>query len=289
MDSFFQTQNMLKIGGRTLFESFHYGLQYSIEFIQSELHIIILLAIVISVLILKLNKELKYKIILFSVFMQILYILYIGGDFMRGRFFVSIVVVALFLFLNIDIFKNTTVLRKISFLLIFMVISYSVYHYAFNEELFIKFPGMEDERNMFKEYLGMNLNPYLNYNNNRWAIVGQKINNDNDSNKIVTIIGVNGMRGYYSNSNIILIDPIGLTDAFISRLPVIDNKRTGHFIRDIPEEYYQERLNNIQIENWNNSNYKTLNNHIKNITRSKNIFSIDRFKSMLWVWRNYGV
>lgn len=284
---FFPNTKYAKVGGRTILENFDHGLRYSIEFIQTEFHIIVILLIVIMVLIL-LNKRIEFKLILIGIFIQVFYIFYIGGDFMRGRFFDSIIVVSIFLFFNLNISEKLNNNKKLILIALFIIVSFLSYNIAFNEKLILKFPGMENERNYYKEYLALDLDPFLNYDNHPWAVDGQKIN-EKYRTKSVTIIGVNGMRGYYTTNNIIIIDPVGLTDAFISRIPVIDNTRTGHFKRDIPEEYYNERLNNIQIDHWNNTNYQILNLHIRNITQSQNLFTINRFKSMLWVWKNYGI
>jgi arabinofuranosyltransferase len=285
----FPNTKYVKAGGRAMIDNLIQGSRYILEYINTEIPIIILLLIIIFMLI-KSNLNPKFKILLASICLQVLYILYVGGDFMRGRFLVVVSIMIVFIFLNINLAKRFNINYRyfIFSTIIFSIISVSTYMLAFKEVHIIKFPGMSNERNFYKEYLALNLDPYQNYNNHPWAIAGQKINKDSIGNKIV-IIGVNGLRSYFCGRNITLIDPVGLTDAFISRLPIINSSRTGHFIKDIPDEYYKERINNSEIEVWSNKTYKELNKNINVIVRSEKLFSTERFKSMLWVWKRYGI
>ncbi len=285
----FPNTKYVKVGGRTFLDSLTHGLQYLLEYINSEGHIVILFFITIFVTS-RFTLNFKFKVLMASIFLHIFYVLSIGGDFMRGRFLVIISVVILFLFLNINLVKrlNLSYIYFIYGVIFFLMLSAMTYSHAFKETFIFQFPGITNERNFYKEYLALNLDPYKNYNNHPWAVAGQQINGESN-NKDITIIGMNGLKGYFSGRNITLIDLVGLTDAFISRLPVLNSDRTGHFTKDIPPEYLQERISNSEVKEWENNTYKELNQNINIITRSEKLFSKERFKSMLWVWIRYGI
>lgn len=285
----FPNTKYVKAGGRTLVDSIMQGSRYILEYANTEIPIIILL-IVATVIVFRRARQRKYKILIASIFLQILYILLLGGDFMRGRFLVVVSITTVFMVLNLPLVKKVNMRSSYlaSIIGVFLVLSATTYYCAFKEQYIVKFPGMENERNFYKEYLALNLDSYHNYNNHPWAVAGQEINISEGDKKTV-IIGMNGLRGYFINRNITLIDLVGLTDAFISRLPVIDSTRTGHFVKDIPPEYLEERVSGTTVAVWKNKAYKALNEHINTIIRSDKLFSVGRFKAMIWVWKNYGL
>jgi arabinofuranosyltransferase len=45
------------------------------------------------------------------------------------------------------------------------------------------------------------------------------------------------MYGYFAGPLVHIIDPLGLGDPLMARLPVKDNWRIGHFVREVPEGY----------------------------------------------------
>jgi arabinofuranosyltransferase len=283
----FPNTKYVKVGGISFIGGIRHGLKYLYEFLQSDVHVIVILVtLIICFLLSRISYKKEYFFVLVGIFLQIFYVIMVGGDFMRGRFFVSSIIAIVFLFMNVNFnFKNKYL--NVGCIIVFGLFSIFIYKRAFYEEI-VKFPGMENERNFYKEYLAMNMAPNKVYSNHPWAKAGQNLD-EKYKGQNVTIVGVNGLRGYFCKRNITLIDPVGLTDAFISRLPVIDNSRIGHFVKDIPNEYYDEKISNSKIEHWSNSDYQSLCENIKVVTQSEYLFTMKRFKSMLWVWKRYGI
>jgi hypothetical protein len=99
-----------------------------------------------------------------------------------------------------------------------------------------------------------------------------------------------GMLGYYAGSNVIVIDTLGLSDAFIARTEKLppEKQRIGHPEHNIPPEYLDERLKGIVTPMWEDQDMQELWERIKIITRGR-ILSFRRFTTMLQVWAEYGI
>lgn len=281
----FPNTKYAKIGARTLSENIKAGFNYFIDSFQSDILFFLLMFVVLIfgfTNILKNRIQLKKDFFIFimviGILFQIFYVIVLaGGDFMRGRFFISILLMTALLFSFLDLKIKST------YLPFFLVCSFLSYYIGFNEKFIIKTHGIENERNYYKKYLALNLEPYHNYTLHPWGINGQ---NFNKNDKTVPIIGVNGQRGYWIDKTK-LIDLVGLTDAFIARTPVINSNRTGHFEHNIPQEYFR-LLSGEQINFWKNKDDEEL---YKNLTIviSGEIVSKQRIKSMIYLWQRYGI
>jgi len=83
-----------------------------------------------------------------------------------------------------------------------------------------------------------------------------------------------GFFGYCSGTEKIIIDPLAITDPLLSRLPVSDRWRIGHFQRVIPDGYIETIIN--ESESLTDPKTDRLYNRIKLITQSSKIFSKER-------------
>ena len=53
------------------------------------------------------------------------------------------------------------------------------------------------------------------------------------------------MPGYYAGSDVHIVEPCALTDAFIARLPALPGGRVGHYERPLPPGYAETALNAV--------------------------------------------
>jgi arabinofuranosyltransferase len=94
----------------------------------------------------------------------------------------------------------------------------------------------------------------------------------------VAVIGATGATGYYAGTEIVLLDYFGLTDPFVAMLPSVRMNFTSHFEKELPEGYFESFLDekNTLKDQKLDEYYR----HIKLITTSKDLFTLERFKAI---------
>ena len=94
----------------------------------------------------------------------------------------------------------------------------------------------------------------------------------------VAVIGATDATGYYAGTEILLLDYFGLTDPFIVMLPSVRMNFTSHFEKELPEGYFESFLDekNTLKDKKLDEYYR----HIKFITTSKELFTLERFKAI---------
>jgi arabinofuranosyltransferase len=101
--------------------------------------------------------------------------------------------------------------------------------------------GVADERAFYYPFTGL-LRAFSQEESPSlvWAAWGRQLRNEG---RAVITYGNVGMVGYFSGPNVYLVDPAGLTDAFLARLPprAVPNWRAGHWVREIPAGYLESR------------------------------------------------
>ena len=229
------------------------------------------------------EKCLKY--LGYGIILNLLYVGYIGGDFMQGRFFSYAYMVSVILLL--------LMLTKAHFLkfrlLIFIVIcSYLVFypHTPFNSPLNyhhknIEMGGIADERGWYFDklslysYITRDREDQVFPNHNR-AIDGDKFKKS--SSKIATS-RVIGILGYHSGTEKIIIDPLALSDPLLARMAVTGQWRIGHFWRKIPAGYFESIMNGNEaiINPKINEYYRKL----KIVTQNETLFTLERLKTIM--------
>jgi arabinofuranosyltransferase len=243
-------------------QGFHY-LLYS--FYLDPLTPIVLLAGIIIPLVSK-NRALLPLTIGIACYM--IYILNIGGDFMGGRFFsapllCSAIVISKTNFKSFR-FRHT----QIALILIVIMLGllspkptiFSTANYGLGPKIFKAFRfgpyivnmyhGITDQRMWFYYFTGLLSNVS---ERQLYEFPGiQDAQKLKESGKRVVIRDVIGMIGFYSGSNIHIIDPRALSDPLLSKLPSTEYWRgghkprpgekkwiIGHFMRKIPIGYLE--------------------------------------------------
>jgi arabinofuranosyltransferase len=199
--------------------------------------VIILIVLVISFL----GKDIKDKLAAGGIGLYLLYVLRVGGDFMSGRFFTGVYLVAVLLLI-----KNLQRSRMVAWLSLFFILM-----------LLIK-PGSSIKTSYDFSYLGVDQSKYGYINDEKgyhfeaaslidcfrdkdhllwpahgWVRDGLKM-------RLITqpgvlIIGSSGYYGYFCGPLHYIIDRYGLTNALLARIPA--QGCIGHFARQVPAGY----------------------------------------------------
>ncbi len=236
-------------------EYFVRGIEYVFALIQDPITIFILLS-GISVSILCRNKFLISIVI--GQFLYLLYIIYIGGDFMQGRYFAILTLLSIGeLIIGFPAIKKISIDVKNIILvlsLILMLAGNFIMDFPFNyntnytlrEPLFKNVH--EREFNMITDERG---NHYLRtglFSSTRsmWPEIVEYPNQAPQKYKIVC-----GWLGKFSIGikDTYLIDACGLSDPLLSRVPAIkiSDWVIGHQIRKIPTDYGEFLVKNIDL------------------------------------------
>ncbi len=280
-------------------ELFSQGLYYFINSIKFDPATLLFILSGIILVFIK-REKLRYPLITGAI-LYLLYIIYIGGDFMSGRFFslplITIMMVALSdLAIKKDILKYS--LLAFIFLLMFFSPGSSVMsdiNYSDKGANFVEEKGISDERGFYFK------------NANLWnALRGEKMPNHpnmnsarnvNSINEKIFLAGAIGFFGYYAGPSVYVIDVYALADPLLAKYHVVkydpifgaayekmykrkspQTWRIGHFLRPLPPGYTLSILKDEAL--IDDPKFNELYKNIRLITRS-DIFSAERF-SAIW-------
>jgi len=205
-----------------------------------------LISIFLAIILVLRHRQRKLSVFIGSIILYLGYILVIGGDFMSGRFFSPIILIAAILISRISIAKKwyeygALIVFTLSLGLINSTsplrtpLSYG----EGNVKDYIYSTGIANERAVYFQNMGLLSTgreypfPGSGYSGKNWIYVAEK--------RKVKLIGALGVDGYFYGPNIHLIDINSLADPLMSRLPLydIDNWRIGHFPHQLPEGYLE--------------------------------------------------
>jgi arabinofuranosyltransferase len=216
----------------------------------------------------------------------LLYIIKIGGDFMSGRFLAAPFLVAACLLadkLEVDVSKKSMILAPVAILIGLMGTHPPLWpapDYVLDQQKVIGDDGIADERKYYFAGTGlMRANALESYPDHGWAHEGRALRKQGEAN--IVVHGNIGFRGYFAGPKTHYVDPLGLTDPLLARLPAMhrSNWRIGHFERHIPHGYIktletdENKISNREISAY----YK----HIARITRGQ-LWSSARWRS-IWL------
>lgn len=223
-----------------------------------------------------------FKYFLLGVFLNLLYVVNVGGDFMQGRFLsysylLSLIILMVF-FKNYNYQKYGVFLTGTIFLYLFLYPNtpfLSPVNYSRDNIV----NGIADERGYYFEKLS--LVSYVTRNKNfvfpthDWSLSGAFLKQTNVKIHVEKHIG---FFGYQAGTKKIILDVYALTEPLLARMPVTGERRIGHFMRGIPKGYIESLLYNTEVIHDKNINnyYKKL----KLITQSDDLFSSERMKTI---------
>ncbi|HPW59038.1 MAG TPA: hypothetical protein PLK58_10370 [Candidatus Rifleibacterium sp.] len=221
--------------------------------------------------------------------LYLLYILWAGGDFMRGRFFSVPFLVALILFVESGVIERLFAARAalarvvpvvlLAYLLLFP-------HTPINTWLgfqdFSVNNGIADERGYYFDvcslYAYLHSGPGEIFPDFEWSQIGRQIAEngvgylEND---------FNGMLGFWAGVKPIIVDRLALTDPFLARQPVSAQTawRVGHYKRAVPAEYRSSLENGRNM--FSDTATAALYDKILLATREPQIFSFKRLLAIV--------
>ncbi len=181
----------------------------------------------------------------FGISLYLCYILYIGGDFMSGRYFslpliVAVILLSSFELNSLKVFSASLALILVIGLLPFVTTIERRPNYGKNREnnlVFFDAHKIADERHVYAERTGLltaiqGNSPKVVYSQEEWRHTFEYP-------REVHIVGAMGINGYRDGPNIHVIDKNGLADPLMAHMPLedIQNWRIGHFHHIIPAGY----------------------------------------------------
>lgn len=267
------------------------GIWYGIFTLLNDLLVIVVPAVFLLFSVLM--KKAKYLYLAAGVLLYVLYVVYIGGDFMMGRHFTVVFLISV-CGLNALFNRESDSLAKIrkyqtAFGII--VVAGIVYtntfaavigsQYLFGHEIG---SSISDEREVYQRTTGL-------FNNIRSLLASGELSiwdtwnyQSTDEIRELGLIGnitdnSPGILVYY-NSDLYLNDTYGLGDPFLSKLPAIkdENWRVGHMKRALPEGYRETiQFGENVIENEDLARYYDV---IRLITRG-DLFDQGRIQAVI--------
>jgi arabinofuranosyltransferase len=192
------------------------------------------------------NKNARHKVILMGVLLYLLYTIYIGGDFMSGRYFSTPLLACVALLSTMD-FKSPKIYGLLLGLVLLIGIA-PIYLVTernpsfgagddVDRSIFVDEYKISDERLVytglgFFERLKKNDAPSTGYARNNWVYLP-------DQPVRVKVVGPLGMNSMTMGPNFHMIDMNSLADPLMTRMPLYDVEvwRIGHFRHVIPKGY----------------------------------------------------
>jgi len=204
------------------------------------------------------SRNIRRISVAIGITLYLLYILYIGGDFMSGRYFslpliVAVALLSSFELKSLTVFGGSLVVILAVGLLPFVTTIERRPSYGQNREndnVFFDTHRIADERLVYKDRTGLLIairgdSPKVVYSQETW-------NYTPGFPREVHLVGAMGLNAYRDGPNIHVIDRNGLADPLIARMPLedIQNWRIGHFHHIIPAGYKEtlsSGTNKIQV------------------------------------------
>lgn len=180
------------------------------------------------------HRNLVSRLISAGILLNIMYLFWMGADYMYGRFLSNIFICATTcLYINHKI-NYSHIIAGILF--IFVLYNSQDWSVDFSNP-YISPDGLADERGFYYTTNGLmprllNKNQSI-YERYRWM---KDLKSPKPSNMVIQ--SNIGMYGYYAPRNLHIVDPLTLSDLFLAQHPMRSGRwRIGHHERHIPYEY----------------------------------------------------
>lgn len=176
------------------------------------------------------------------------YVVYVGGDFMCGRFVSVPFLAAVVLFAGAPMRMMHAAFALLTVTLLgFMApypavltdASYGADRLRIPGNAFRDERGVSDQRGFYYQATGLLRGPGNGWQvKHEWADEGRKLR---IMEKKIAVFGTMGFRGFYGGPSVHIIDIHALCDPLLARLPTRDpvNWQIGHFRREVPKGYDQ--------------------------------------------------
>ena len=204
-----------------------------------------LLAIFVSIWLSWNSRDKSKRLIGVGVALYLLYIVYIGGDFMSGRYFTAPLLMAAALLARVESISFKT--WGLSLALILAVGILPIYTIperspsfgkdTKNLKVFIGPHGISDERRFYYQQMGFlpsRVTGVPSGYKGEWVYIESETTS-------VELVGTLGVTGYRLGPNVHVLDKNALADPLMGRMPLQDpdHWRIGHFRHIIPDGYLE--------------------------------------------------
>jgi len=269
--------------GIATYDLIRQGLKYLYVSLRYDtLTILVILGAIIITWVQPIKKHLRFLIA--GVLMNFAYIVYVGGDFMQGRFFSYSFLISMVILANW--FPKMRSLRS-------QIIAYAVIglYLVFYPHTPINSPleysnrdfhmGITDERGFYFD--DTSLYKYITWDRETQifprsanAIEGSEFRRGDQDVIVGSVIGI---YGYFAGTEKIIIDTLALADPFLARLPVEEDWRIGHFARELPPGYVESVSSdqNLIVDPQLHEFYEK----VRVITQSDDLFSPERLETII--------
>lgn len=188
------------------------------------------------------TKDKKQLMLGIGICLYLAYILYIGGDFMSGRFFSTVLLISAVLLVRQVQWMRFAPRMILLIVVIFLGFNAPITSFSIPVKRSIPTDdtsGVGDEQAWYYPYSGLvNWGRYhtLPVSTQEWVELGTQLKATGE--KVYIGKGI-GYLGYYAGPKVHIIDMFAIADPLLARLPVRTDKtfRIGHFKRDIPLGY----------------------------------------------------
>jgi arabinofuranosyltransferase len=180
-----------------------------------------------------------------GIALYLTYIVWVGGDFMSGRFLTAPLLAAVVQLTRQGIPRLTTPVA-LAFAVVWTlglatprptVTSSAAYGSDIEPALVIAPTGITDERRYYYPQSGLlNAHRGVSMPNHKWLYMGYEARAKGD--RVLTTDAA-GFIGYAAGPGVYFVDRYGLGDPLISRLPAETPWRIGHFVRRTPDGYLE--------------------------------------------------
>jgi arabinofuranosyltransferase len=223
-------------------------LQQGVWYFVNSLRIdpITLTAIFTGILLAFKSRSLKITVLALGTVFYLLYIVWIGGDFMSGRFFSSPLLISILL-LHHSLEHAPLKGRHLSslFAVIFLLKCWSlivnpsflnIQHRASFE--LIDAQGIADEQTIYVAQAGL-MGASFNEIQPRSIHVQEGIQHQNQGQHVFTDVNI-GYLGFFVGPEVHIIDQYALADPLLARIPFTEGEwRPGHFFHALPKGYLE--------------------------------------------------
>lgn len=202
-------------------------------------HPIIIAVIAFAGILAALQRSRIAGAVVFGIMTYVAYVVWVGGDFMSGRFmavpFWAAVLVCAYTwpprqYMQVLLFSTIVILGFLSIRPIWTLTedrSGTAGAYRFN--------GIVDEKSFYFDWTGLVRGGYARLQQSQWMQEGLR---DAGGGR-VEVRKMIGIYGYAAGPTVHIIDEMALADPLLARLPALPQWRIGHFKRDIPDGYVQ--------------------------------------------------
>ena len=226
------------------------------------------------------DRKNKDTLVATGALLYLIYIIQIGGDFMSGRFFSTLLLIGTVLFIRSHFFNQyPQKTRGYFYLALFILGIYTVSPFSF----LTKENGVADEKSVYFSATNLLEPELINTNflmpNYYWADNGLR---HNLIGKKKTIRPSSGMYAFYAGPEVHVVDLHGLGDPLLSRLPPTEQEefRIGHFFRSPPAGYWEyDRSFGFALEDEGLRKYYE---KLSVLIHDENLFSPQR---LIMIWR----